>query len=122
MISPSVTPSKSDTQSSPSHCKQRCLQLGLDLLEHLGELLPVIHDGKALGLLGEKLGHLLHLLLALLDAVDANVADARDASAHGSRGTALAVLDGDGLTLLDAELLAGVVVDGGVGLGARGVE
>lgn len=105
-------------------CWKRCrwLQLGLNLLKRLGELLPVVHDGHALGFLGKDLGHLLHLLLAILDAVDADVADAGNAGAHGSRSTTLAVLDGDGLALLDTELLAGVVVDGRVGLGARGAQ
>jgi hypothetical protein len=50
----------------------RHLHVGLDLLEALLELLPVVHDGLALGLLGEQLGHGVHLLLAVLDAVDAD--------------------------------------------------
>lgn len=105
----------------PSPASRR-LDLGLDLLQALLELLPVVHNGNALGFLGQKLGHLLHLLLALFDAVDANVANARNAGAHGRSSTALAVLDGNSLGGLNAELLSSVDVDGWVGLGAGWVE
>jgi hypothetical protein len=88
----------------------------LDLLEALGELLPIVHDDSCLALLCEELGHLLHLLLALLNTVDTNVANEGNASTHGSSGAALAVLDGDSILVGNAELLAGKVVDGGVGL------
>jgi hypothetical protein len=98
------------------------LQFLLDLLEAVLELAPVVHNSSTLGLLSEELGHLFHFLLALLDAVDADIANARDVGAHGGRGTALAVLDGDALLGLDAELFAGVEVDGRVGLGAGRVE
>ena len=98
------------------------LQRRLDLLENLGELLPVVHDGTGAALIGEELGHLLHLLGAVLDAVDTDVADEGNAGTLGGSGTALAVLDGDALLVLDAQLLASVVVDSRVGLAGRGVQ
>jgi hypothetical protein len=103
------------------------LQLGgsnvlLDLLEALWPLLPVVHDNDSLGLLGQELGHLVHLLLTIFDAVDTNVGNARDTGTHSGSGTALAVLDGDNLGRLDAELLAGVEVDLGIWLGGWWVE
>ena len=94
----------------------------LDLLEALLELLPVVHDGLGLALLGEGGGHLLHLLLALLDVVDADVGDERDVGTHARGSAGLAVLDGDALLWLDAELLASVDVDGWVWLGGWWVE
>lgn len=90
--------------------------LGLDLLQDLRELLPVVHDGHTVALFLENLGHLLHLLLALLDLVDTNIADARNVGTHGGGGTTLAVLDGNALLRLDTKLLAGVQVDLGVRL------
>ena len=62
------------------------------------------------------------LLLALFLLVDADVSDERNASAHGGGGPRLGVLDGDTLVGLNAELLAGVQVDGWVRLGARWAE
>jgi len=98
------------------------LQALLDLLQAFGELLPVIHDDSGVALLLEELGHLLHLLLAFLDTIDTDVANKRDASTHGGCGTALAVLDGDTLRVLDTQLLASVVVDGGVRLARGGIQ
>ena len=94
----------------------------LNLLEALLPLLPVVHDRFGLALLGEGLGHLLHLLLAVLDVVDADVGDERDVGTHGRGSAGLAVLDGDALLWLDAELLACVDVDGWVWLGGWWVE
>lgn len=94
----------------------------LNLLEALLPFLPVVHDGFGLALLGEGLGHLLHLLLALLDVVDADVGDERDVGTHGRGSAGLAVLDGDALLWLDAELFACVDVDGWVWLGGWWVE
>jgi hypothetical protein len=89
------------------------LQLGgsnvlLNLLEASWPLLPVVHDNDSLGLLGQELGHLVHLLLSFFDSVDTDVGDAWDTSTHGGGGTALAVLNSDDLGRLDTELLAGV--------------
>lgn len=94
----------------------------LNLLEALLPLLPVVHDRLGLGLLGEGVGHLLHLLLALLDVVDTDVGDERDVGTHGRSSAGLAVLDGDALFWFDAELLACVDVDGWVWLGRWWVE
>lgn len=114
------------------------LSLRLDLLQALWELLPVVHDDISLALLGEDLGHLVHLLLAVLDAVDANlvtliwnldgrqlntyVADERNTSTHSRSSSALAVLHGNAVFRLHAELLACVEVDLGVGLAGRRVQ
>ena len=98
------------------------LSLGFDLLQQLGELLPVVHDLISIALFLENLCHLLHLLLALFDAVDADIADQGDSSTHGGGGSTLAILDGDGLRWFDTELLTGVEVDLGVGLGRWRVE
>ena len=83
---------------------------------------PVIHDDVGLALLGQDLGHLLHLLLAILDAVDADIPDQWDTCTHGRSSTALAVLDSDTLAWLDTQLLAGVEVDLRVRLGGRRVQ
>jgi hypothetical protein len=103
------------------------LQLGgsnvlLNLPEALWPLLPVVHDNHSLGLLGQELGHLLHLLLTFFNSVNTDVGNARDTSTHGGGGTALAVLDGDDLGRLDAELFARVEVNLGVWLGGWWVE
>jgi hypothetical protein len=94
----------------------------LNLLEALRPLLPVVHDDLGVAGVSQCLGHLFHLLLALLDVVDTDVGDERNVGTHGSRGAGLAVLDGDALLRLDAELLAGVEVDGGIRLGGWWVE
>src|ERR1700761_5566670 len=108
---------------SPWPCMSNAdLGASLDLLQELGELLPVVHDHDAVALLPEGLLHLLHLLLAFFQLVDTDVADARDTGTHGSSGTTLAVLDSYGLFWLDAELLAGVEVNFGIWLAGRGVE
>jgi len=104
------------------HSRQSSLRSSLDLLQALWELLPVIHNDLALGRLGQKFGHLLHLLLAILDAIHANISDTRNTGPHGSRSAALAVLNGDALLRLHAQLLAGVEVDGRVGLAGRRVQ
>lgn len=98
------------------------LQTLLDLLQALGEFLPVVHDDLAFALLREDLGHLLHLLLTLLDAIDTNVTDARDARSHRGCSTTLAVLDSDTFSVLHSQLLAREVVDLRVGLAGRGVQ
>ena len=95
---------------------------GLDGLEALWPLLPVIHDRLRLGLLGEDFSHLIHLLFAFFDIVDADVGDERNAGTHGSSSSGLAVFDGDALLWLDAELLAGVEVDRWIWLGGWWVE
>lgn len=87
------------------------LRASLNLLQELGELLPVVHDLSDVALLSEDLLHRLHLLLALLDSIDTNIANARDASAHGRSGTTLAVLNSNRLFRLDTELLACIEVD-----------
>jgi hypothetical protein len=94
----------------------------LDLLEALWPLLPVVHDNDSLGLLGQELGHLVHLLLTIFDSVNTHVGNAWDTGTHGSGGTALAVLDGDDFRRLDAKLLAGVKVDLRIWLGRWWVE
>jgi hypothetical protein len=91
----------------------------LNLLEALRKLLPVVHDDGSIALLGEDLGHLLHLLLTLLNAVDTDISNKRNAGAHGGSGTTLAVLHRDSILVGDAKLLAGKVVDGGIGLAGR---
>lgn len=96
--------------------------LSLNLLEHLRPLLPIIHDDLGVALLRQSLGHLIHLLLAFLDVVDADVRDAGNTSTHGGSGAGFGVLDGDALLWLDAELFAGVEVDGWIGLGGWWVE
>ena len=95
---------------------------GLDFLEALWPLLPVVHDHLSIALLGESLAHLLHLLLTLLDVVDADVCNKWDASTHSSCGSGLAVFDGDTLLRLNTKLLAGVEVDSWVWLGRWWVE
>jgi hypothetical protein len=85
-------------------------------------LLPVIHDGLSLAVLGESLGHLIHLLLAVLETIDANVADEGDTSTHSGSGTGAGVLDGETLLRLDTELLTGEEVDLGVRLARGRVE
>ncbi len=97
------------------------LQTLLDLLQALGELLPVVHDDVGVALLFEDCGHLLHPLLALLDTINTDVADERDARTHGSSSTTLAVFDSDALRILHSQLLACIVVDSGVGLAGRRV-
>jgi hypothetical protein len=101
--------------------KRETLRL-LNLLEALRPLLPVVHDDLGVAGIGQRLGHLVHLLLAFLDVVDTDVGDEWDVGTHGSRGAGLAVLDGDTLLWLDAELLAGVEVDGRIRLGGWWVE
>ena len=98
------------------------MSLGLDLLEDLWPLIPVVHDDLGLSLLGEELSHLVHLLLAVLDVVDADVGYERDSGVHGSGSTRLAVFDGDALLWLHTKFLAGVEVDGRVWLGGWWVE
>lgn len=98
------------------------LSLGFDLLQQLWELVPVVHDLIGIALFLEDLCHLLHLLLAFFDAVDTDIADKGDSSSHGGGGSTLAVLDSDCLGGFDAELLTGVEVDLGVGLGRGRVE
>lgn len=103
------------------------LQLGgsnvlLNLLEASWPLLPVVHDNDALALLGQELGHLLHLLFSFFNSVYTDVGHAWDTGTHGSGGTALGVLNGDDLSWLDTELLACVEVDLWVWLGGWWVE
>ena len=107
--------------SSLDHCSRDNLG-GLELLEDLRELLPIIHDGIGLALFGENLSHLIHLLLAVLNAIDTNVADEGDTSTHSSSGTTLAVLHSDALLRPDAKLLARVQVDLWVRLAGWRVE
>lgn len=110
-----VSPSKQAPWSLASHG-------GLDLLDGLWELLPVVHDDLGVAGFGERLGHLLLLGLALLETVDSDVGDEWDACTHAGSGSGLAVLDSQALLWLDTELLAGVEVDGGVGLAGWWVE
>jgi hypothetical protein len=110
------------SQPASASLSKTTIHTTINLLHALRELGPVVHDGVGLALLRELLGHQVHLLLALLLVVDADVCDERDARAQGGGGAGLGVLDGDALGGLDAQLLAGVQVDGGVGLGARRVE
>lgn len=101
---------------------EMCLHVLLNLRHALRELLPVVHDHLGLALLGDGIGHLLHLLFAFFNLVDADIGDQGDAGAHACRGTRLRVFNGQGLLRLDAELLAGVEVYGRVGLGGRRVQ
>lgn len=80
-----------------------------------------MHNIKSAKLLAEELDHGVQLLLALL-VVGSDVSQKGDAGVLGSGGTASAVLDGDALAGLVAELLAGVKVDGRVRLGDGGVD
>ena len=98
------------------------LRAGLDLLQELRELFPVVHDLDTVALLSEGLLHLLHLFFTILDFVNTHVANARDTSTHGGSGTTLAVLDCHRLFWLDTELLAGIEVDLWVRLAGRRIE
>ena len=86
---------------------------GLELRHALLEVVPVRHDHLG-ALLDEHLADVLGLLRVV---VAAGVGDGGDASAHGAQGAAFAVLDGDALGRLHADLLHGEEVDGRVGLG-----
>ena len=96
-------------------CGARDLR-SLDSSQLAREFVPVVHDlGDAQSL--EDTGNLFLLLLAM---VWSGVANDRDAGADSRGGTALAILNGDTFAGLLAENLAGVQVDGGIGL-ARGL-
>lgn len=102
--------------------EKRALHRLLNLLDALREFLPVVHHRLRLALLSESSRHLVHLRLAVLDVVDTDVSDERDAGTHTSSGAGLAVFHGEALFWLDAELFAGVEVDGWVGLGGWWIE
>lgn len=82
-----------------------------------------MHDLERAELLGEQLDVGSDLLLGvLLVVIGSDVAQQGDAGVLRRGRAAPAVLDGNALAGLEAEHLAGVEVDGGVGLGSRGVD
>lgn len=85
---------------------------GLDFLEAVEELTPVVHDSDGAALLGKHLGHSVHLRLVLIRA---DIAYERNLGVLGGGSARPAVLDGDALAGLDTNLLAGVEVNGWVG-------
>ena len=94
----------------PSHALNR--------LQAFGELVPILHhDANA-----QPLKRLRHLLLLLAAAVAPDVADGRNTGANGTQCPALAVLHRHALPRLLPNDLAGVEVDGRIGLGGRNRE
>ena len=88
----------------------------LNLLQALEEVLPVVHHHLDTDVLHQNLLH-----LALLDdiAVAADVPQGRNPSTDRTRRAALAVLHRDTLGRLDAKDLAGMQIDGRIGLAGR---
>src|SRR5688572_7874743 len=94
------------TPNLPANKTHRQPRLGLaalDLGQDLVKLTPVLHDHDS-PRVGQHLDHLLPLLLL----VGADIANDLDAGTGAAQGPALAVLDGDALLGLLAELLHGI--------------